>query len=232
MAILALYIGERVSRVAVGLTAGYLGKGTNVEKKTHEPERRHEIFRQLLGLFPTGSIVDLGTGHGKFAISAADHGWKVTGVDARRSRWPDDARITWVEEDVRKHDLAPYDVIACLGLFYHLNLKDQLHLLKAASGKPLIIDTSLDHGEPKSPLSDRVTVKGGYEGRYYVESSRAPTASVRNKKSFWPTLDSFHRMLRVCGYPTVLTVEPWVVSYRTFFLALPPAPAPEATDPN
>lgn len=186
----------------------------------HVPERRHEIFRQLLGLLPTGTIVDLGTGHGKFATAATDLGWTVTGVDARRDRWPDDDRITWVHDDARAHDLAPYDVIACLGLFYHLTLDDQLGLLKRAAGKPLIIDTHVANDTVERRTSKLVTMPNGYEGRFYAEPELL-TSSFGNSESFWPTPDSFHRLLTDSGFSTILTAEPWVVPDRTFFLALP-----------
>jgi 2-polyprenyl-3-methyl-5-hydroxy-6-metoxy-1,4-benzoquinol methylase len=93
-------------------------------------------FEKLLELFRTGRMVDLGTGHGKFAILAADRGWDVTAVDARVDRWPDDSRIAWVQEDVRQHVLTPYDLVVCLGLFYHLTCEDQLGLLSRAAETP------------------------------------------------------------------------------------------------
>ncbi len=73
----------------------------------------------------------------------------------------------------------------------------------------MIIDTHLDHGEHAHRLSDCVTQGDGYEGRLYREPG-ALTSSWENKKSFWPTLASFHKMLSRSGYSTVLTVEPWV----------------------
>lgn len=196
-----------------------MGRRTHMENP-RDPQRRREIFRQLLGLFPTGSIVDLGTGHGGFAVTAADLGWTVTGVDARTVRWPDDDRVTWVQQDVREHDLTPYDVVLCLGLFYHLTLDDQLSLLRRANSKPLIIDTHVANDTVERRLSEQVTMPGGYVGRMYTEG-RMPTASVKNRESFRPTLESFYRMLTDTGFSTILTAEPWVIPDRTFFLALP-----------
>lgn len=181
---------------------------------------RGELFVRLLSLFEPGKMVDLGTGHGGFAMEAADLGWDVTAVDARTERWPNDDRITWVQSDVRDHNLAPYDLVACLGVFYHLTLDDQLDLLARASGRPMIIDTHLDHGEHEHDLSEPVEVADGYLGRRYSEPGQL-TSAWRNRESFWPTLGSFHRMLRDRGFYPVLTVEPWVSPDRTFFLALP-----------
>jgi hypothetical protein len=141
-------------------------------------------------------------------------------VDVRADRWPEDDRVRWVKSDVRDVDLADFDVVLCLGLFYHLTVDDQLDLLARASGRLLILDTHLDHGDHQHELSDRVTTTEGYEGRLYQEP-RALTSAWRNTESFWPTLESFHRMLREAGYTSVLTLEPWILGDRTFFLALP-----------
>lgn len=181
---------------------------------------RRRAFTQLVGLFPPGHLVDLGAGHGRFSRYAADLGWQVTAVDARTDRFPDDPRPRWVEADVRTVDLAAYDLVLCLGLFYHLDLDDQLDLLARAAGRPMIIDTHLDHGTHEHELSERQSPREGYTGRFYREP-RALTSAVGNRASFWPTLPTFHRMLHEAGFPTVLTLEPWIRGDRTFFLALP-----------
>lgn len=184
------------------------------------PQRRRTLFADLLSPFPTGRLIDLGTGHGNFAVLAADLGWQVTAVDARMERWPQDDRVTWVHGDIREQKFEDFDVVACLGVFYHLTCADQEALLTACAGRPMIIDTHLDHGEHAHKLSERVSQGDGYEGRLYREPG-ALTSSWHNKHSFWPTLASFHTMLSRHGYSTVLTAEPWVTGDRTFFLALP-----------
>jgi SAM-dependent methyltransferase len=181
--------------------------------------RRYQLFDQLLGLFPTGRLVDLGAGHGAFSVRAAEAGWVVTAVDARPDRFPEHPAVRWKVADVRHVDLSGFDVIACLGLFYHLAPEDQLSLLRRASGTPMIIDTHVDNGLSTHRLSKRELV-GDYEGSWYREPG-VLTSSWGNPRSFWPTPDSFHRILDDCGYPVVLTAEPWVKPDRTFFLALP-----------
>ncbi len=181
---------------------------------------RRALFADLLSVFPAGRLVDLGTGPGTFAIIAADLGWQVTAVDVRTERWPEDERVTWIQDDVRHQAFEEFDVVACLGVFYHLTCADQVALLTRCSGRPMIIDTHLDHGEHAHQLSDRITQGEGYEGRLYREPG-ALTSSWENEQSFWPTLASFHTMLFRSGYSTVLTVEPWVTGDRTFFLTLP-----------
>jgi hypothetical protein len=188
-------------------------------------ERRLEIYRRLLDMFPTGRLADLGTGHGTFAKAAADLGWTVTAIDARTERFPDDERITWVHSDIRDADLTGYDVIICFGLFYHLTLADQLDLLRRCQGTPLIIDTHLAMERSDHPLSEQVT-KDGYAGRLYDENLASPLSSWENEQSFWPDRKTFDRMLADHGYGVVLTAEPWYLKDRTFFLCLPGTTAP------
>lgn len=62
-------------------------------------------FRQILRPLRPGRLVNLGTGHGKFAMLAEGLGWEVTGVDARTQRLPQSNTIEWVESDVRRFPL-------------------------------------------------------------------------------------------------------------------------------
>ena len=178
-------------------------------------------FDRMLGLFPSGSLIDLGAGHGMFAVAAADAGWRVTALDARGDRFPEDGRVDWQVGDVRHADLGGYDVVACLGLFYHLTVDDQLDLLKRSSGVPLILDTHVANERP-SPftLSEPVTLRG-FRGRLFHEKDLSrSTASWGNTESFWPRPRALYRMLGEHGYD-VLTAEPWYLPTRTFFLCLP-----------
>lgn len=181
--------------------------------------RRIEVFDQVIGLLAPGRMLDLGTGHGAFAVRASDRGWQVTAVDARSERWPDDDRVEWVEADVRDVPVDGYDLVACLGLLYHLPLADQVDLLRRCHPTPLLLDTHVDHGVHDHDLSDPVE-EGGYTGRYYREPG-ATTSAWGNEWSFWPTLESFRRMVLAAGYTTIMPVEPWTTGDRTFFLCLP-----------
>jgi hypothetical protein len=190
------------------------------------PALREGWFRRMLGPFPPGRLIDLGAGHGAFSLMAADMGWTVTALDARKKRFQDDPRIEWVVGDVREADLGAYDLIACLGLFYHLTLEDQLDLLKRASGTPIILDTHVSNGAPNEfePQLSPVRRVDGYEGRLFRELDAAhPTASWGNEHSFWPTPEEQLRMLDETGYD-VLEAEPWYLPTRTFWLCLPRDP--------
>lgn len=183
--------------------------------------RRLYWFSRMLGLFPPGALIDLGAGHGMFSVAAADAGWQVTALDARGDRFPEDTRVDWRVGDVRDHELGDYDVVACLGLFYHLTIDDQLDLLARTSGRPMILDTHVANGRP-SPfsLSQPQTMRG-YRGRLFEEKDLTrSTASWGNTDSFWPSTRALHRMLGEHGYD-VLTATPWYLPTRTFFLCLP-----------
>ena len=185
------------------------------------PALRFKWFDQMLGFFPPGRMIDLGAGHGAFSIRAADAGWKVTALDARGDRYPEDDRVDWVVGDVRSVSVEGYDLVACLGLFYHLTVDDQLDLLDRCSGTPMILDTHVANGRP-SPfsLSPEVELRG-YRGQLFREADRShSTASWGNEESFWPRPKAMYRMLDEHGY-NVMAAVPWYLPTRTFWLCLP-----------
>jgi SAM-dependent methyltransferase len=185
--------------------------------------RRLALFDQLLALVPAGRCIDLGAGHGRFAARAAAAGWEVVAVDARTDRFPALPDVEFVQADVRDVDLAEFDLVLCLGLWYHLTLVDQQALLTRAGGVPLLIDTHLATGVHDDPsvLSDSVSVEG-YEGVWYREGPVEDLlASWGNERSFWHTQPSLLRLLERHGYAVVLLAEPWVSPDRRFLLALP-----------
>ena len=178
-------------------------------------------FRRLLGTFTPGTLIDLGAGHGTFAIEAADAGWQVTALDARGDRYPEDPRVTWKVGDVREADVGSYDVIACLGLFYHLTVRDQLDLLDRCQGTPMILDTHVANDRPSPFQLSEPVMQEGYRGRLFRETDQSlSTASWGNEESFWPRPRALYRMLDEHGYD-VLTAHPWYLPTRTFFLCLP-----------
>ena len=182
-------------------------------------ERRLATFRQVLGALPPGRLLDLGAGHGAFSQIGQELGWDVTAVDARTERMPMTEGIRWLQADVRTVDVTGYDCIAILGLLYHLELADQLALLRRCAGTPTILDTH-------HALHPVVTIDG-WQGRIFVEApvtpaelAHIPTASWGNPESFWATGPELVRMLHESGYGTVLALEPPILPDRTFYLCL------------
>lgn len=190
--------------------------------QTATDELRVDAFERLLSLFPPGKLIDLGSGHGKLAIRAARLGWNAVAIDARTERFPVTDAVEFRNIDVRDVSLTGYDLILCLGLFYHLTLDDQRSLLQRCAGTPLIIDTHMAVGTSRMDdlLSEMVEVDG-LQGRWFKEGTDA-RSSWGNEHAFWPTPESLGTMLRDVGYGVVLESTPWVMSNRRFFVALPP----------
>jgi len=184
--------------------------------------QRMGLFVEALGRFETGRLLDLGAGHGRFSLLAADLGWQVTAVDARDARFPVDDRVRWVREDVRRYEIGDVDVVACLGLWYHLTLDDQITLAKAAYPLPLIIDTHVavankrHHAEFAKALT-RMQRTNGLEGRFFTEPEGFE-AEFGSPKSFWPTSESLRRQVVQAGYDYVYALYPPTRPDRMFFV--------------
>lgn len=184
-------------------------------------------FAAILSGFPAGHLIDLGAGHGIFARVAAELGWRVTAVDARDERYPDDSRVDWVVSDVREFDdYDGADVVCCLGLWYHLTLEDQRELARRVAPRPLIIDTHVatptlpGYQRSNTRLSEVVT-EGAFTGRVYDEGGleSRPTASWGNRLSFWPSVASLETQLYEAGYELVEQISPPFQADRGYFVA-------------
>jgi 2-polyprenyl-3-methyl-5-hydroxy-6-metoxy-1,4-benzoquinol methylase len=192
------------------------------------------IFRTLLPSLKPGRMLDLGSGKGNFSLAAAEFGWEVTAVDARTVRWPDPeteedpeiARlvrsIKWVVADVREFPISSgeYDLICILGLLHHLEVDDQIKLLRRCSGTLTLLDTR---------IAPRIaSTVGAYEGRYrrehggtQEEREQIPTASWGNDISFQHTEESLLRLVQDCGYSKLMAMKPPHRRNYTFYLCLP-----------
>jgi SAM-dependent methyltransferase len=193
---------------------------------------RQQMFRTLLRQFGPGAgrtLLDLGAGPCTFARIARDLGWNVTAVDARTERVPDAetiAGIRFIQGDVRAFDVTGYDVVCILGLLYHLDLPDQMDLLRRVNRSPVILDTQYHdparlHG--LGAWESAVVARGGYRGVLYPEKDTL-FAGWGNATSFWPTEESLLRMIEDAGYGACTVVSPSYVSpqaARRFFVLSP-----------
>lgn len=154
---------------------------------------RNEIWKRLDvktndGVLPmTGlSVLDLAARTGAFSVALAQDGADVCALEGRESnleQWPDvpepvGARITRVHGDVR--DLGSvwpasrtFDVVLCLGILYHLDRDDAVHLLgdvfaRTRPGGIAIIDTHVGGHWQNEP--------GGLAD---------PWGSIGNARSWW-----------------------------------------------
>jgi 2-polyprenyl-3-methyl-5-hydroxy-6-metoxy-1,4-benzoquinol methylase len=196
-----------------------------------------KIFRTLIPSLKPGRMLDLGSGRGNFSLAAAQLGWEVTAVDARTARTPDAEEekepeyaklirsVKWVQADVREFPIrsGEYDLICILGLLHHLEVDDQIKLLKRCSDTLTLLDTRI--------APEIVDTEGPYEGAYKrehgetrEERDQIPTASWGNEVSFRHTEESLLRLVRDCGYSKLMAMRPPHRRNYTFYLCLPPPP--------
>lgn len=182
---------------------------------------RRGILLTLLAGFPPGRALELGCGTGWFSLAVADAGWDVDACDVRPRDWPRHPRVHYFTRDIRDlNGLGGYDLILCLGVFYHLTLDEQLALLGwcEAQGAPIILDTHV--GTPSVRYGD-------YEGHLYPEPEGMLSAAPGSPNSFWPTHASLTAMFANHGY-TLTAWEPWYHGTdRTFFTATRSAHDPD-----
>lgn len=178
--------------------------------------KREQIFGRHLATLRPGRLLDVASGHGKFAMLAHRLGWDVTAMDVRDVRFPNYSGVHWVTGDIRDFDVSGYDVISNLGLLYHLELDAVIDLLSRCAPTPMILDTHT--AISRVDRSDR-----GYEGRLWQEVedesqlAATSTAAWGNLISYWPTEDALLRMLRDVGYHDVYKLAPWYEQDRTFY---------------
>jgi len=158
------------------------------------------------------TLLDLGAGHCKFSVWATKLGYKVTAVDGRTDRLPEDlGTISFVEADVRSYDPRGYGVVAILGLLYHLEIADQESLLRRCCyGAPVIVETQVH--VPEMVADDpkdwhKLVERDGYCGVDFPEGTN-PMASIGNKTSFWHTEASMERLFERAGYSRVTVIDP------------------------
>jgi len=199
---------------------------------------RQAVFEQSLlfiegMLGRKGTLLDLGAGHCGFSRIAHAMGWKATALDIRTARKPElPPEIAYIHADLNSAawNVDDYDLVLCLGVYYHLDQTMQHALLRRCSGKPLIIDTHFANPAniPNGYGLGNFHEKNGEAGADYREapdlddSTRKATsllASFDNPTSWWPTKDSLLNTLNRHGwqvwmfdYPTMSEVQ------RSFFV--------------
>lgn len=167
---------------------------------------------------PPRALADLGAGHCKFSLLAAEAGWDVTAFDVRNERTPPNlasAGVSFVNADVNAPDfqVPNFNAICILGLLYHLTLDEQVNLLEKCSYTMTLIDT---HCAPRSDVE-----VDGFEGMVVIEDEETrldPRSAWSSADTFWHTLPSIEKLLRQAGYARVTRFEPALSPHRYFFL--------------
>ncbi|MEP9386177.1 class I SAM-dependent methyltransferase [Mesorhizobium sp. KR9-304] len=198
-------------------------------QKPDYPLLRQSVFEQALLLIENvlgrkGTLIDLGAGHCGFSRIANAMGWKATALDVRTARRPDlPPEIAFIHADLNSEAWNPddYDLILCLGVYYHLDQTMQHALLRRCRGKPLIIDTHF--ANPAGTINGYglgdVYELNGETGADFKEApdldentrkSMALLSSFINPTSWWQTKDSLLQTIHDHGWPHV-----WMFDYPT-----------------
>ncbi len=159
------------------------------------------------------TLLDLGAGHCLFSMVAVSRGYLATAVDARTTRVPKRlGPIRFIQSDIRDFDPAGFGVIAIIGLLYHLEIADQLALLRrCAYGASVVVETQIHVPEMMAAAEAKpwhtIVQRNGYEGVDYPEND-TPMASIGNPTSFWHTENSIIRLFAEAGYARVTLIDP------------------------
>lgn len=154
-------------------------------------------------------VLDLACRTGAFSRTFAEAGASVLGIEGKRAnfdRIPEAISAVFVLDDVRNLSIMNYgmfDVTLCLGILYHLEAYDALHLLGqmrevTEPGGIAVIDTHV--GASHSVVS---VGPGTYQGNYYNEGSDGPWSALGNQFSFWFTPESLRQACRDAGWSQV-----------------------------
>lgn len=180
-------------------------------------------------------ILDLACLEGLYGIEMALHGAEVVGIEGRKANI-EKANFTkevlgldnlkLFQDDVRNLSREKYgcfDVVLCLGIFYHLDVPDIFDFLEKIADvcqKLLILDTHVSMTAEKCYLyKDRE-----YWGNWYFEHSPDSTiierkqslwASLDNVNSFWLSRSSLYNLLSEIGFSSVYECHnPPVIKYE------------------
>lgn len=165
-------------------------------------------------------ILDLACLEGQYAVEFARHGASVVGIEGRegniaKARFAKEAlalaNLEFHQDDVRNLSVAKYghfDVVLCLGLFYHLDAPDLFDFMARISEvcrRFVVIDTYVSLAAKERYTHGNRT----YWGREYVEHSEhsnseerldSAWASLDNTRSVWLTRPSLLNLLTHCGF--------------------------------
>lgn len=176
-------------------------------------------------------VLDLACLEGIYGIEFARHGAEVVGIEGRvenveKARFAKEVleldNISFVQDDVRNLSVEKYgtfDVVLCLGIFYHINAPDVFDFAKNIADvckQVLILDTHIGI----LPNESHVYNEHQYHGWTFTEHSPTETkeerlkkmwASLDNETSFWLTRPSLYNLLSNVGFTSVATCQNPVV---------------------
>jgi 2-polyprenyl-3-methyl-5-hydroxy-6-metoxy-1,4-benzoquinol methylase len=181
-----------------GVPGGY----TLGDRKSADDEkirRVTQIASDLFGGDLTGKrVLDIACLEGVYGIELALRGAKVTAVEIREANLQKarfaakalgaDANMTFVEADILSVDLKDFDLILCLGIFYHFDRTDTFRFAEKVMemlkpGGHLILDTAIS-AYPHAVYRHRGV---RYFGNPWVEHMPW-TSAARKKAKLWQSV--------------------------------------------
>lgn len=179
-----------------------------------------DILRRPIGEL---RVLDLGCLEGGFSIEFGLWGAEAVGIEGRaaniaKAEFARDAlhleRVSFLHEDVRGLSAAKhgtFDVVLCLGIFYHLPQKDLLpflHSLRSVTRGIVILDTHISLVPEKIFIAEGQTLTGRTfpehpPGSTALQREQALWASLDNEDSFWLTEASLLQALHSVGFTSV-----------------------------
>ncbi|MDY6937653.1 MAG: class I SAM-dependent methyltransferase [Cyanobacteriota bacterium] len=158
-------------------------------------------------------VLDLACLEGLYGLELALQGATVVGIEGRetnlaKARFTQEVlglgNIEFVREDVRdlsREKYGEFDVVLCLGIFYHLDVPDVFEFAENIHGvcrNLAIIDTHVSRSS-----ENEYSYKGqAYRGSSYREDETA-WASIGNPESVWLTRPSLYNLLVDVGFSSV-----------------------------
>jgi len=184
------------------------------------------IYKNLLSeIKDCSTLLDMGSGHGRYSETAHNMGFKVTAFDVRGVRFPDYLKevINYEISDVRFWTNYDFDIIVYSGLLYHLDLETQREVFKRigkSKAKYMIINTHFCPEENYEywKLTDFVNTKDHAGALYFEGKEKTPLSSFGNDYSFWHTEDSLISWVKKYAKMSCEKIEPKVMECRRFYL--------------
>ncbi len=168
-----------------------------------------DLYRDELKKLPyLNSIIDIAAGHGKYSIISKEMGFNTLAIDARKDRVPvskfKQAGIAFKLSNLEDLETIDYDICLLFGIFYHLDLGQQLNLLNKIKSKVTLIHTLIYNDNSKEAFTlENETVLGNLQFAVYKEGGGRESrnmASMNNYFSIWHTEESLKNMFLNCGF--------------------------------
>jgi hypothetical protein len=188
-----------------------------------------EIFKYILKSVKPTNLHDVACGQGLYSLEAHKMGFEVIASDIRTHRVPlkefKDKGIKFIKSAVG--DLIfNEEIILLSGIFYHLDISEQLILLdkiQKSVCKKIILNTHFYHKSCFNDFPNLIipTCYNDISGAIYIEGDNLinrPLAAFHNKYSFWHDIDSLQRIFKYYGFEYMAKINPERNKNRAFFI--------------